>query len=103
MGWRDNANLSGGTGMRDQKEENELRFTKLIITEMIYRAYLDATSKTEGYMRPHTDNVATKHQEDAIHFLKSKEFKQLCEAIGWPWEAIRRKAFTTQRKGRDDE
>lgn len=88
---------------RDQKEENELLFTKTVITEMIYRAYLDATSKTEGYIRKHTDNVATKHQECAIHFLKSKDFKQLCEAVGWPWEAIRRKAFTTQRKGRDDE
>jgi hypothetical protein len=75
----------------------------MVITEMIYRAYLDATSKTEGFMRQNTDNVAAKYQEDAIHFLKSKEFKQLCEAVFWPWEAIRRKAFTTQRKGRGDE
>ena len=87
---------------RDQQEENELRFTKIVITEMIYRAYLDATGKTDGFMRNNTSNVAKKYQDDAIHFLKTKEFEQLCDAVGWPHEAIKRKAFTTERKGRND-
>ena len=86
--------------MRDQKKENELMFTREIICQMIERAYLDATGKTEGFMRTHTTNVAIKHQDDAIHFLKSKGFEQLCEAIGISSSQIRDKAFTTDREGR---
>jgi hypothetical protein len=85
---------------RDQKEENELMFTREVICQMIERAYLDATGKTDGFMRNHTGNVATKHQDDAIHFLKSKGFEQLCDAIGISHAQIRDKAFTTQREGR---
>lgn len=86
--------------MRDQKEENELMFTREIICQMIERAYLDATSNTEGFMRQHTTNVAIKHQDDAIHFLKSKGFEPLCEAIGISPDVIRKKAFVTERLGR---
>ena len=88
--------------MRDQKEENELRFTKTVITEMIYRAFLDASGKTEGFMRVNTSNNAKKWQEDAIHFLKSKEFEQLCEAIDWPAQAIRREAFVQDRNNKQE-
>ena len=75
-------------------------FTREIICQMIERAYLDATGKTEGFMRTHTTNVAIKHQDDAIHFLKSKGFEQLCEAIGISSSQIRDKAFLTDREGR---
>ena len=82
---------------RYQKEENELLFTREVICQMIERAYLDAISKTNGFMRNHTSNVATKHQDDAIYFLKSKGFEQLCDAIGVSHSKIRNKAFLTQR------
>ena len=87
--------------LRDQKEENELRFTRTVITEMIYRAFLDASGKTEGFMRSNTGNVAKKWQDDAIHFLKSREFEQLCDAIDWPWQAIRREAFVQDKNNKD--
>jgi len=83
--------------LRDQKEESELRFTRTVITEMIYRAFLDASGKTEGFKRSNTSNVAKKWQDDAIHFLKSREFEQLCDAIDWPWQAIRREAFVQDK------
>jgi hypothetical protein len=86
--------------MRDQKEENELRFTRTVIMEMIVRAFLDASGKTEGFKRSNTGNVAKKWQDDAIHFLKSREFEQLCDAIDWPWQAIRREAFVQDRNNR---
>jgi len=86
--------------MRDQKEENELLFTRTVITEMIYRAFLDASGKTEGFKRSNTGNVAKKWQDDAIHFLKSREFEQLCDAIDWPWQLIRREAFVQDRNNR---
>ena len=88
--------------LRDEKEENELRFTKTVVTEMIYRAFLDASGKTEGFMRTHTSNVAKKWQEDAIHFLKSREFEQLCDAIDWPWQAIRREAFVQDKDNKKE-
>ena len=88
--------------IRDQKEENELRFTRTIITEVIYRAFLDASGKTEGFMRTNTGNVAKKWQDDAIHFLKSREFEQLCDAIGWPWQSIRREAFVQDRNNKKE-
>lgn len=89
--------------IRDQKEENELRFTRTVITEMIYRAFLDASGKTEGFMRTNTGNVAKKWQDDAIHFLKSREFEQLCDAIDWPWQAIRREAFVQDKNNKPKE
>ena len=87
---------------RDQKEENELLFTRTIITEMIYRAFLDASGKTEGFKRTNTSNVAKKWQDDAIHFLKSREFEQLCDAIDWPWQAIRREAFVQDKDNKKE-
>ena len=88
--------------LRDEKEENELRFTKTVVTEMIYRAFLDASGKTEGFMRTNTSNTARKGQEDAIHFLKSREFEQLWDAIDWPWQAIRREAFVQDRNNKKE-
>jgi hypothetical protein len=79
--------------IRDQKEDNELRFTIIILRRMIIRACEDAVAKTKGFKRNNTENVAVKWQEDAIHFLKSKEFEQLCDAVGWSYSFIRRKAF----------
>ena len=87
---------------RDQKEENELRFTRTVICEMIFRAFLDASGKTEGFMRTNTSNVAKKWQDDAIHFLKSREFEQLCDAIDWPWQAIRREACVQDKNNKKE-
>jgi len=49
-----------------------------------------------------TSNTAKKWQDDAIHFLKSREFEQLCDAIDWPWQAIRREAFVQDRNNKKE-
>ena len=88
--------------LRDHKEENELRFTKIILRRMIIRASEDAVAKTKGFKRINTENVAMKWQDDAIHFLKSKEFEQLCDAVGWSYSFIRRKAFSQDNNNKKE-
>jgi hypothetical protein len=93
MGRGEYADLLGRTKIMEQEETNDIRFTKIILKRMILRACEDSVSKTQCYKRSNTRNLAKKWKDDAIHFLKSRMFEQLCDAVGWSHSSIRKKAF----------
>jgi hypothetical protein len=76
-----------------QKIENELLFTREVLCAMIERAVLDCKIKPEKYVRAHTRNFASKQYEEAVHFLKSDGFTNICFALGLPSDKLKRKAF----------
>jgi hypothetical protein len=76
-----------------QKTENEVLFTREVICAIIERAILDAQLIPNKYMRQHTKNMNAKFQQDAIHFIRSEGFKDMCDALGLPTDKLRRLAF----------
>lgn len=76
-----------------QQTENELLFTREVLCAMIERAVLDAKLIPDNYVRQHTKNMNEQFQTDAIHFLQSEGFKDICNALGLPSDKIRRMAY----------
>jgi hypothetical protein len=76
-----------------QQTENELLFTREVLCAMIERAVLDAKLIPDNYVRQHTKNMNEQFQTDAIHFLQSEGFKDICNALGLPADKIRRMAY----------
>lgn len=73
--------------------ESELLFTREVLCAMVHRAILDAQLIPDKYMRQHTKNMNEKFQQDAIHFIQSEGFKDICEALALPTGKLRRLAF----------
>ena len=73
--------------------ESELLFTREVICAIIRQAILDAQLIPDKYMRQHTKNMNSQFQQDAIHFIQSKGFKDMCDALGLPTDKLRRLAF----------
>ena len=83
--------------IRDSPEHvdlGELLFTREIICQMIRRAWYDIKGdEDEGYVRQ-SDNLRREiYRHSAIHFLGSKAFETLCDAVGLPADRIRTAAL----------
>lgn len=76
-----------------QKTENELLFTREVLCAMIELSIHDARKDCSKFLRQNTKNTQEKHQIDAIHFIKSDGFKDICNALGLPADKFRKKAF----------
>lgn len=83
--------------IRDSPEHvdlGELLFTRKIVCKIIERAWCDIKGDNEEEYARVTD---TAHREEnrrsAIHFLKSKGFETLCNAIDLPADRIRTAAL----------
>jgi len=72
----------------------DLLFTREIICQMIRRAWYDIKGdEDEGYVRQ-SDNIRREiYRHSAIHFLGSKAFETLCDAVGLPADRIRTAAL----------
>jgi hypothetical protein len=77
----------------NSKTESELLFTREVLCAMIHRAVLDAQLTPDKYMRQHTKNMNEKFQQDALHFIRSEGFKDICNALSLPSEKLKRVAF----------
>jgi len=76
-----------------QKTENELLFTREVLCAMIKLSIDDARKDFSKFLRQNTKNTQEKHQIDAIHFIKSDGFKDICNILGLPTDKFRRKAL----------
>jgi hypothetical protein len=88
-----NSNQPSFLQKMDQKLESELMFTREVLCAMIHRAVLDAQLTPDKYMRQHTKNMNEKFQQDALHFIRSEGFKDICNALGLPSDKLKRIAF----------
>jgi hypothetical protein len=76
-----------------QKTENELLFTREVLCAMIELAIDDARKDYSKFLRENTKNNQQKNQLDAIHFIRSKGFEDICNALGLAADKFRLKAF----------
>jgi hypothetical protein len=68
----------------------ELLFTREIACQIVKRAWYDIKGdKEEEYVRQSDNNHREKYKRSAIHFLKSKGFETICDAVGLPADRIR--------------
>lgn len=74
------------------KEYNEIKFTRLLIANIITQAVVDLKNDKE-YERQNTQNHKDKDRESALHFIRSREYEAMCDALGWPACQIRRVAL----------
>lgn len=77
---------------RTQQQENELTFTKEVLCAMIEQAYRDIKCETK-FLRSNAQNHADQQKQTAIHFFKSKLFKELAEALNIRADRILTRAF----------
>ena len=83
--------------IRDSPEHvdlGELLFTREIACQIVKRAWYDIKGdEDEGYVRQ-SDNLRREiYRHSAIHFLGSKAFETLCDAVGLPADRIRTAAL----------
>jgi len=68
----------------------ELLFTREIACQIVKRAWYDIKGdKEEEYVRQSDNNSREKYRRSAIHFLGSKAFETICDAVGLPADRIR--------------
>ena len=83
--------------IRDSPEHvdlGELLFTREIACQIVKRAWYDIKGdEDEGYVRQ-SDNLRREiYRHSAIHFLGSKAFETICDAVGLPADRIRTAAL----------
>ena len=72
----------------------ELLFTREIACQIVKRAWYDIKGdKEEEYVRQSDNNHREKYKRSAIHFLGSKAFETICDAVGLPADRIRTAAL----------
>jgi len=67
----------------------ELLFTREIACQIVKRAWYDIKGDKEEYVRQSDNNSREKYRRSAIHFLRSKAFETICDAVGLPADRIR--------------
>ena len=77
----------------NSKTESEILFTREVLCAMVQRAILDAQLIPDKYMTQHSKNENEMFQQDAVHFIKSRGFKDICEVLALPHDKLRRKAL----------
>lgn len=79
--------------IRDSLEHvdlGELLFTREIACQIVKRAWYDIKGDNEEeYVRQSDNNHREKYKRSAIHFLGSKAFETICDAVGLPADRIR--------------
>jgi hypothetical protein len=78
--------------MRSQSEENEIMYTRKILCAIVQQAIEDAQSNPV-YLRRHTKMTAENAKNEAIHFIKSKHFSMICNALNLPIDKLKKAAF----------
>jgi hypothetical protein len=79
--------------MRNSKEENELLFTRKILCAMVEQAVFDVR-ESPTYSRKYKNQKAQMIKDEAIYFIKSRPFTDICNALNLPVDRIKRVAFT---------
>lgn len=75
-----------------QTLENELRFTREIACGIIRQAVLDIKIE-RNFRRKYAKHIHDQSQRSAIVFLRSRAFKEICNALGLCHSRIKFAAF----------
>jgi len=65
----------------EEKQDNEIMFTRNVLCGMIRQAVIDAKNDRE-YLSQNNINGRESHQRSAMQFLNSEFYRHLCEALG---------------------
>lgn len=79
--------------MKKRNKEYEIIFTRHVLCAIVQQAVRDAQGESK-YNRKYTNRLAKIHRDEAIHFLKSRAFEGICNALNVPIDRIRRAAYT---------